>query len=134
MPDKGPAFNHALLYVKDAKRARHFYCDLLGFKVVSAMDGYARIRAPRGTSTIGLHEFDPGMKRPRNGAMGHRLYFEVAHLDAYCARLKKRGVKFKQMPKDMPWGWRHAYLDDPDGHPLSLYKAGAKRLRPDRRG
>jgi hypothetical protein len=29
----------------------------------------------------------------------------------------------------MPWGWKHAYLDDPDGHEVSLYWAGAKRLK-----
>jgi len=33
------------------------------------------------------------------------------------------------MPKRMPWGWDHAYLDDPDGHEVSLYWAGTKRLR-----
>ena len=130
MPSKGPDFNHAILYVRDARRSLRFYRDLLGFKVVSAMDGYARVRAPRGNATIGIHEFEPGMKRARASG-DHRLYFEVADLDAFCARLKKRGVKFEQMPEDMPWGWRHAYLNDPDGHALSLYKAGAKRLRPD---
>jgi hypothetical protein len=29
----------------------------------------------------------------------------------------------------MPWGWKHAYLDDPDGHEVSLYWAGAKRFK-----
>jgi hypothetical protein len=29
----------------------------------------------------------------------------------------------------MPWGWTHAYLNDPDGHEVSLYWAGVKRLR-----
>jgi hypothetical protein len=29
----------------------------------------------------------------------------------------------------MPWGWRHAYLDDPDGHEVSLYWAGRKRFQ-----
>ena len=28
----------------------------------------------------------------------------------------------------MPWGWRHAYLDDPDGHEISLYWAGPNRM------
>ena len=129
MPKTDLTFNHAILYVKDAKEAVAFYRDLLGFKVVSSMDGYARIKAPRGGSTIGLHEFGPGMKRPPRGAMSHRLYFEVRNLDAFCARLKKRGVKFDQEPEDMPWGWRHAYLKDPDGHPLSLYFAGSRRLK-----
>jgi len=29
----------------------------------------------------------------------------------------------------MPWGWRHAYLNDPDGHEISLYWAGENRMR-----
>ena len=43
--------------------------------------------------------------------------------------LAAAGVHIKKMPQPMPWGWRHAYLDDPDGHEISLYWAGAKRLR-----
>jgi uncharacterized glyoxalase superfamily protein PhnB len=59
-----------------------------------------------------------------------RLYFEVEKLDAFCKKLESAGVKLKQPPKDVPWGWRHAYLDDPDGHKVSLYWAGAKRFKP----
>ena len=29
----------------------------------------------------------------------------------------------------MPWGWRHAYLNDPDGHEISLYWAGENRMK-----
>ena len=29
----------------------------------------------------------------------------------------------------MPWGWRHAYLNDPDGHEISLYWAGGNRMK-----
>jgi hypothetical protein len=29
----------------------------------------------------------------------------------------------------MPWGWRHAYLRDPDGHEVSLYWAGKARFK-----
>ena len=59
---------------------------------------------------------------------GVRLYFEVKALDALCASLEKKGIKFDQLPKDMPWGWRHAYLHDPDGHEVSLYWAGKARF------
>ena len=38
------------------------------------------------------------------------------------------GVLSKQ-PAQMPWGWKHAYLNDPDGHNVSLYWAGAKGLK-----
>jgi catechol 2,3-dioxygenase-like lactoylglutathione lyase family enzyme len=117
--------------VRDAARAQRFYCGALGFVPVSVWPGYVRVRAPRGSSTIGLHEYERGMKRPPRGAVSHRIYLEVRDLDAFCARLKRRGVAFTQDPTDMPWGWRHAYLEDPDGHEVSLYWAGKKRLRPE---
>ena len=65
----------------------------------------------------------------RVAAEGIRLYFEVKSLDAFCKRLAASGIVFSQKPKVMPWGWRHAYLNDPDGHEVSLYWAGAQRLR-----
>jgi hypothetical protein len=45
-----------------------------------------------------------------------------------CNVLKTKRVHFDQIPKDLHWGWRHAYLQDPDGKGLSLYCAGDKRL------
>ena len=32
------------------------------------------------------------------------------------------------LPRMMPWGWRHAYLNDPDGHEISIYWAGEMRM------
>jgi hypothetical protein len=29
----------------------------------------------------------------------------------------------------MPWDWRHAYVNDPDGHEISLYWAGEHRMK-----
>ena len=60
---------------------------------------------------------------------GLRLYFEVNGLEAFCKALDRKGVKLDKMPKQMPWGWKHAYLRDPDGHEISLYWAGKARLR-----
>ena len=88
---------------------------------------YARLRSPHGESTIALHLAEPGHEPARNGGM--RLYFEVKELDKFCQALETAGVKLSQPPKVMPWGWRHAYLDDPDGNEVSLYWAGMKRLR-----
>ncbi len=62
-------------------------------------------------------------------SIAFRLYFEVRELDALCKSLQAAGVEMTQLPKPMPWGWTHAYLNDPDGHEVSLYWAGAKRLR-----
>lgn len=126
------SFNHAMIYTRDVARSLHFYGDLLGFKTIEVVQGgpvpvYARLQSPNGTATIALHLAERGQELPAFDSM--RLYFEVKELDAFCKLLAAEGVEITQMPKPMPWGWTHAYLNDPDGHEVSLYWAGAKRLR-----
>ena len=122
-------FNHAMIYTTKLTRALKFYQDALGFAVVDTYPGaYARLKSPVGGTTIALHVVDPGQTMDAK-TEGLRLYFEVEGLDAFCKALAKKGVKFDQMPKDMPWGWKHAYLRDPDGHEISLYWAGTARFK-----
>jgi catechol 2,3-dioxygenase-like lactoylglutathione lyase family enzyme len=123
-------FNHAMIYVKDVNRALAFYRDLLGFKLIEdfRFDGtpvYARLRAPGGDGTIALHQAGPAVSLVSEGV---RLYFEVRDLDEFCRKLMRKGFYITQMPRMMEWGWRHAYLNDPDGHEISLYWAGEKRM------
>ncbi len=124
-------FNHAMVYSRDVPKAVHFYADLLGFKVIEEYQGhgtmvYARLKSAGGDTTIALHQVAPGEELHPGGI---RLYFEVKDLDRFCKRLEARGVVFSQAPRLMPWGWKHAYLNDPDGHEISLYWAGRKRFR-----
>jgi catechol 2,3-dioxygenase-like lactoylglutathione lyase family enzyme len=117
-----------MIYTRNLSRGLRFYRDVLGFEMVDSYPGaYARLRSPGGRTTIALHVLDSGQKMSA-GSEGLRLYFEVRRLDAFCESLRKKGMRFKQSPRDMPWGWRHAYLRDPDGHEISLYWAGAARL------
>jgi catechol 2,3-dioxygenase-like lactoylglutathione lyase family enzyme len=130
--DAGLTFNHAMLYSQDVARALRFYVEGLGFKPVDDVqyEGrivYARIRAPRGDSTIAIHRLEQGKFVPPDE--GVRLYFEVKNLEPFCKKLEAAGIALSKPPKMMPWGWTHAYLDDPDGHEVSLYWAGAKRLQ-----
>jgi len=124
-------FNHAMIYVKDVNRALAFYRDLLGFKLIEDFryDGtpvYARLRAPGGDGTVALHQAGPGASLTSDGV---RLYFEIANLDDFCRSLIRKGFYITQMPRMMEWGWRHAYLNDPDGHEISLYWAGEMRWK-----
>ena len=124
-------FNHAMVYVKDVERGLGFYRDLLGFKMVEDFQHegksvYARLRAPAGDCTIALHQAGPGVSIVSEGV---RLYFEVRELDDFCHKLQKKGFYLTQLPRMMPWGWRHAYLNDPDGHEISLYWAGENRMK-----
>ena len=125
------SFNHAMVYVKDVQRALDFYRGLLGFKMVDEFrhEGkpvYARLRAPGGDGTLALHMAGPGTSLASDGV---RLYFEIRELDDFCRKLQAKQFYITQMPRMMPWGWRHAYLNDPDGHEISLYWAGENRMK-----
>src|SRR5271166_1863169 len=124
-------FNHAMIYCKDVERGVGFYRDLMGFKLIEDFryEGkavYARLRAPGGDGTIALHQAGPGASLASEGV---RLYFEVRDLDEFCRKLIQKGFYITHMPRMMPWGWRHAYLNDPDGHEISLYWAGENRMK-----
>jgi len=129
---EGLEFNHAMIYARDVAVSVHFYVDLLGFRPVdeSRFGGefiYARLRSPRGTSTLSIHKVEPGKSLP--DFEGVRLYFEIQNLTAFCKKIEAAGIRLTEQPKLAPWGWTHAYLNDPDGHELSLYWAGEKRLK-----
>ena len=133
LPETGEklTFNHAMIYVKDVERGTRFYHDMMGFKLIEDFryEGkpiYARLRAPGGDGTIALHLAGPGASVASEGV---RLYFEVRDLDDFCRKLQQKGFYITQLPRMMPWGWRHAYLNDPDGHEISLYWAGENRMQ-----
>lgn len=120
--------NHVLVWVSDVARSLEFYEGGLGFVRIEADEGYARLRAPDGDATIGLHEAEDGEEPPWDAGIG--LYLEVGDVDSACRALAERGIAIDRPPEDMAWGWRHAYLRDPDGHRLSIYHAGEKRFLP----
>ena len=125
------AFNHAMVYARDVEKSLPFYRDILGMKVLDEFryEGkcvYARMLAPGGSGTIALHQAGPGASVAADGV---RLYFEIEDLDNFCQLVKRKGIYFSQLPQMMPWGWRHAYLNDYDGHEISLYWAGPNRMK-----
>ena len=129
--DNKLTFNHAMIYAKDVERALGFYRDLLGFKLIEDFryEGkavYARLRAPGGDGTIALHQAEPNTSLASDGV---RLYLEVRNVDDFCRKLQQKNFYITQLPRMMPWGWRHAYLNDPDGHEISLYWAGENRMK-----
>jgi catechol 2,3-dioxygenase-like lactoylglutathione lyase family enzyme len=129
--DRKLTFNHAMVCVKHVERGLAFYPDILGFKLIEDFrfenkPVYARLRAPGGDGTIALHQAGCGASVLSDGV---RLYFEVRELDDFCRNLQQKGFHITQLPRMMPWGSRHAYLNDPDGHEISLYWAGENRMK-----
>jgi catechol-2,3-dioxygenase len=61
--------NHAVLYVRDAKRSAEFYCTVLGFREVLNMDGHAVfLQAAGSTNDHDLGLFSLGENAASSGA------------------------------------------------------------------
>ena len=118
--------NQVTVEVSDIPRAKAFY-QALGLKMIVSSDHYARfIVGPESenASTFSIHVADA--VRPNMGG----VYFECDDLDERVSALKTRGFVFENDPVDQAWGWREAWLADPDGNRLCLYFAGQNRRNP----
>ncbi len=108
-------FSHLFVHVRDIRRARRFYVDLLGLDVLLESDGYLRLGGDDGFH-IGIEE-----RGARDvGAPGIEIVVRVPDVDLAFERLREAGIALTA-PVDQPWGARHAWLHDPDGYRLSIY-------------
>ncbi len=115
MARRGPVLSLMLFYVKDLKRSKDFYVRNLGFKKMYGDADYVSVKAPNGVS-LGLHKAPGKNVKPSNS----EYYFRVDDVDVWYDRLRDKGVRFSQRPKDQPWGDRTAHFKDPDGYQLAL--------------
>jgi catechol 2,3-dioxygenase-like lactoylglutathione lyase family enzyme len=116
--------NQVTVSARDLAASIAFY-RTLGLKLIVRSDHYARFECPDGGSTFSLH-LDPNAQ----GVSETTVYFETEDLDDVVARLKALGVVFEADPVDQRWLWREAYLRDPSGNRICLYKAGDIRRFP----
>lgn len=98
----------------------------MGFRqIVDSPPRYARFECGDG-ATFSLHA-DPEADAARSGVV---IYFETSELDARVQSLQQAGFVFESEPVDQRWLWREAYLRDPAGNRICLYKAGKNRRWP----
>lgn len=97
----------------------------LGCTLLVESAHYARFKAPKGDVTLSVHLVDEAPAGAQTV-----VYFECGALDLRVAELKAMGVQFTQDPRDEPWLWREARLQDPSGNPICLFLAGDNRLNP----
>jgi glyoxylase I family protein len=119
-----------LLQVYDMPKSIHFYCDLLGFELVSRAPEYAPGRfhwALLRLDGIELmlntaYEFDdqrPQVPEPARVA-AHQdtgLFFSCPDVDAAYRYIREKGIASKP-PTAAPYGMKQLYLTDPDGYRL----------------
>ena len=98
----------------------------LGLKLIEKSPQFARFEVGDGSDTFSLH-----LTKDASGAQnGPHIYFECEDLDARVAEMKTKGIVFDSGPTDQRWLWREAWLTDPAGVKLCLYRAGEMRRFP----
>ncbi|HYY30511.1 MAG TPA: VOC family protein [Chthoniobacterales bacterium] len=105
------------LRVKDPKRVAEWYTK---HRILELMGG----REDIGSQALGSREHGyalillPGDAGTQTQSV--QLHFHVKDVDAEYKRLSGEDVAFEEPPKNMPWGWRHAYTKDPAGYTVEL--------------
>lgn len=117
--------NQVTIYSAKPVETVEFF-EKLGLKrIVDSLPRYARLECPDGESTLSVNIDDEAVTT--NNIV---LYFECDDLDAEVERLKSVGLVFDEDPADRDWLWRQAYLRDPNGNKICLFRAGENRKNP----
>jgi len=124
---KGMHLQQVLLEVKDVERSKQFYTKTLGFKLLYDFSPeYLAVGTPNKLQ-IGFYPAKSGRAPPASKGRPAAMEFEVDSVDTWYNRLKKKGVRFVQKPKN-EWGEREARFLDPDGFRLAISGPIPKRL------
>lgn len=122
-------FHHVAIICSDYPRSKHFYTEVLGFKIIAenyreARDSYKCDLALPDGSQIELFSFPSAPTRPsRPEAQGLRhLAFKVNNLDSTIKKLAESGVECESIRVDEYTGKRFTFFQDPDELPLELYE------------
>jgi catechol 2,3-dioxygenase-like lactoylglutathione lyase family enzyme len=121
--------NQATIYTSKPTETAEFFTKLGLILIVDSLPRYARFECPDGDSTLSIQQAET---RPSGSVSDQTivLYFECENLDEDVIRLKSLGLKFDEDPTDRDWLWRQAYLRDPNGNRICLFRAGENRKNP----
>lgn len=115
-----------VVYTRDVPAALRFYGELLDFEEQYRFppDGEAvYVGLRRGESDFGIvHETSPQQLIGKGIGGGPRfeLFVYVDDVDDTLGRLRDADVPVLRDAEDMPWGERLAFVEDPEGNPITL--------------
>ncbi len=123
----------AVLYVADAERAKSFYCEVLGFRVIDRYERGFSLDVG-GNSVLLLFQHGASLRGartpggwipPHDGSGQQHIAFAVSagELDEWRRRLAEAGVAVES-EVTWPRGGRSIYFRDPDGHSIELVTPG----------
>lgn len=121
--------HHIAIICSDYQKSKHFYCDVLGLKIVREVfraerNSYKLDLEINGLYQIELFSFpNPPVRPSQPEARGLRhLAFEVNDLDEAIAEIKSHDVGVEPIRVDEYTGKRFAFFADPDGLPIEFYE------------
>ncbi|PSH24048.1 VOC family protein [Yersinia pseudotuberculosis] len=125
--------HHIAIICSDYQASKRFYCEVLGFNLISEVyrekrDSWKADLALHGQYTIELFSFPSPAPRPsRPEACGLRhLAFQVDDIDLALKELAVAGVVCEAVRIDPYTQSRFTFFNDPDGLPLELYELKAE--------
>ena len=102
---------HAIIYSKEAKRARTLFRDILKLPSVDAGDGWLIFALP--PAELGIH--------PTEKDSSHEIFLMCDDIKTTVKELKGKGAEFTQSIKKETWGLL-TYIRIPGGGKIGLYQ------------
>ncbi len=116
-----------LILVFDIQQSLQFYCEVLGFEIVSSDNAgpdYGWVLLSSGKTEIMMEPIYPKNHKPAEPdalrTAHHKdtaLYFGCPDVDAVYEHLIAKGISVKE-PRIVYYGMKQLYLTDPDGYLL----------------
>ncbi|WP_316828537.1 VOC family protein [Pedobacter miscanthi] len=101
------------------KESKVFYSEVLGFELTFENDFYVLMHTPDGQTEISFllpnHATQQPVFHKAYAGFGAYLTLEVADVDDFYQKLKKKNVKISFSIRDEAWGDRHFAIEDPNG-------------------
>ena len=121
-------FSYTILYVKNVQATVSFYEKAFGIKrrFIHESGMYAEMETGMTTLAFSQHDLiqsiqvDFQKSDPARVPFGVQITFEPDDVDSAFAAALQHGAKEVKPPATMPWGWRCAFVRDPDGILIEL--------------
>lgn len=111
-----------VVHVSNSRKAEDFYCNGLGFRLLSAWrpneanDDPCYMTLSRDAATLHVASFRDGVF----GAWNSTVYVFVDDVNALYAELAGKGISTMSEPVDQTWGTREVGVRDPDKNVITF--------------
>lgn len=121
--------HHIAIICSDYEKSKHFYTEILGFKIENEVfrkerNSYKLDLSLNGEYVIELFSFPNPPARPsRPEATGLRhISFAVKNIEAEIEYLKWKGITTEPIRMDEYTNKRFTFFSDPDNLPIEIYE------------